>query len=100
MGIVSEIPVCGADMPIPIFASCPELEIAIGKVGLCCECSREHRPAAAPLYPTPVPAPVGGLNAPSDDGPVPARRADRGVFEDMCDVGGGDDEDPKEDVEE
>lgn len=97
----------GLLMPIPIFASCPELVIAMGSVGLCCECCRECKPPAAlPLLPAPVPTLVGGLNAPSDIAvPVPVlwgppSRADPGGLEEMCEVGGDEDDEPKEEVEE
>jgi hypothetical protein len=87
------------DMPMPIFASCPALEIAMGKVGLCCECCLECRPAGVLLVPTPVPTLVGGLKLPSETGPVPGR-ADPGGFEEMCDVGGEDEDEPKEEADD
>lgn len=91
------------EMPMPTLPSCTELAIEMGRVGLCWECCLECKPAAAPLLPTPVPTLVGGLKASSEGAapPIPPSRADPRRFEEkMCEEGGDEEDEAKDEVEE
>lgn len=85
--------------PMPMFANSVALEMAMGNVALCCTCSFCCDVKGPPLLPAPCPRLVGGLKIPSDGDPV-ARRADPGAFEEKCEVGGEEDEEPNEEAED